>query len=438
MYSFFAFFLLICVLVFVHEYGHFWAARKCGVKVLRFSIGFGKVLWRRTDKHGTEFAFSLIPLGGYVQMSQSEAGEVNVKNDALNQKSVLQRAFIVAAGPIANFLFAILAYWAVFMAGVPTVKPVVGNVLPQTIAAQAGIEPEFQFKQIDGRTVHDWEEVSLALIGKVGEQAVKIEGIFANSDVPVEATLDLSGWDIQAREIDPLTSLGIRPKSGYVEPMIKSVVEGSSAALGGLLPKDKMVRVNGEPFDWQKLVETVRAGQVLNLEIERGGELKMFTLQPQKNSAGQYLVGIEPEFQPLAEKYRTVLQYDVLSAFSKSLEKVFGLVGDIFRFIGKLLTGDLALSNMGGPLSIAKGAGATAQSGLVYYLGFMALISVNLGVMNLFPILPLDGGQLVLLAVEKLRGKPLSQKWQFGFQKIGIVLVLWLMAFVLLNDVLSF
>lgn len=438
MYSFLAFFVLICVLVFVHEYGHFWAARKCGVKVLRFSIGFGKVLWRRKDKNGTEFAFSIIPLGGYVLMYNGKEGIQAEKSEALNQKSILQRAFIIAAGPAANFVFAILAYWAVFSIGLPTVKPIVGSVLPQTIAAEAGVKSEFQFQQIDGRRVQDWEDVSLALIGKVGSQAVKIEGIFATDSKPRHLVIDLSQWDIQAREQDPLRSLGIRPKTGQIEPIIRTVVKGAPAYVAGLEAGDKILRVNGVDFDWQALVETAKAGQKLVLEVERGGVIRQFELQPQKNEAGQYQVGIAPEYRPLAEKYLTVLEYDFFEAFFESLEKVWGLVVNIVHFIEKLMTGGLSLSNMGGPLSIAKGAGETAQSGIIYYLGFIALVSVNLGVMNLFPILPLDGGQLVLLVTEALIGKPVSQKFQLVFQQLGMVFLLSLMAFVLFNDVIFF
>lgn len=424
--------------MFVHEYGHFWAARKCGVKVLRFSIGFGKVLWRRKDKNGTEFAFSLIPLGGYVLMYNGEEGVQAEKSEALNQKSLLQRAFIIAAGPVANFLFAILAYWVVFSVGVPTVKPVVGGVQPDSIAAEAGFQPEFQFQQIDGRITQDWEEVTLALIGKVGSQAVEIEGIFATDNQSKHIVLDLSQWNIQAREQDLLKSLGIRPKTGQIEPIIKSVVKASPAYLAGLEEGDKILRVNGADFDWQALVKTAKAGQILVLEIERGGVIRQFELQPQKNEAGQYQAGISPEYRPLAEQYLTVLEYDFFEAFLKSLEKVLGLIENILRFIEKLVTGDLSLSNMGGPLSIAKGAGATAQNGIIYYLGFMALISVNLGVMNLFPILPLDGGQLVLLGAEAVIGKPVSQKFQLAFQQLGMVFLLSLMAFVLFNDVIFF
>ncbi|MDH2998716.1 zinc metallopeptidase RseP [Pasteurellaceae bacterium LFhippo2] len=433
-----AFFVLICVLVFVHEYGHFWAARKCGVHVLRFSIGFGKVLWRKKDKHGTEFAFSLIPLGGYVQMHNGEPEHNLPESKSLKNKSVLQRAFIVIAGPAANFIFAILAYWAVFSIGVPTLKPVVGTVLPQTIAAQARIQSDFEIKQVDGRKVYDWEDVTLALIGKVGSPKVEISGSQMDENFPRTFTLDLTNWDVDGTKQSPLTTLGIRPQSGSVEPFIKTVVENSVADKAGLLSGDKILTVNGQAFDWSHLIEQVQTGNPMSLIVERGGEQKSFEFVPQKSEKGRYIIGLQPTYKPLADKYRTELKYDMLSALEKSIYKVVSLVKTILQFIGNLITGELSIKNMGGPISMAKGAGATAEIGLVYYLGFMALISVNLGVMNLFPILPLDGGQLLLLSAEAVRRKPLAESIQLRFQQLGILFVFGLMAFALFNDLIHF
>lgn len=436
--SILAFFVLICVLVFVHEYGHFWAARKCGVKVIRFSIGFGSVLWRKRDKHGTEFAFSLIPLGGYVQMYNGEADVAGESAESLKNKTVLQRVFIVLAGPLANFIFAVLAYWAVFIAGVPTIKPVVGEILPNTIAAQAQILPEFEIKRVNGREVLDWEETSLALIGNVGSE-VEIEGNLVDESFPRTYRLNLRDWQIEGAKENPLTSLGIRPKGTVVEPIIKSIVENSAAEKAGLKSGDKIISVNQNTFDWQTLVSEVQTGKAMTLQIERSDQMLIFELIPEKSEKeNRYLIGIQPTYQPLADKYRTEIKYDILTAFGKALNKVASLIHTILQFIGNLLTGDLSLSNMGGPISMAKGAAATAEIGLVYYLGFMALISVNLGVMNLFPILPLDGGQLVLLGAEAVRGKALSEQIQLRFQQLGIVFVLSLMGFALFNDLLNF
>lgn len=439
MISIFAFFLLICVLVFVHEYGHFWAARRCGVKVIRFSIGFGKVLWRKTDKHGTEFAFSLIPLGGYVQMYNGEPELTLPADQALQYKSVLQRVFIVLAGPVANFLFAIVAYWAVFVVGITTIKPVIGAVTPDSIAAQAGFEPEFQLTEIDGKAVRDWEEATLALIGKVGATQVEVKGHLIDESPLRSVFLDLRNWSIDSHRENPLTALGIRPKTAVVEPIIKQVVEGSVADKAGILAGDEILAVNSQLFDWLFLLRQVQTGEPLTLLIKRAGMQKQVQLQPQKSAEDKrYLIGLVPHYQPLQDKYRTELKYDMLTAMGKSVDKVGSVIHTILQFIAKLFTGELSLENMGGPISMAKGAGATAEIGWVYYLGFMALISVNLGVMNLFPLLPLDGGQLLFLAGEGVRGKPLPEKMRTLFQQFGSICVIALMAFALMNDLIHF
>lgn len=439
--SILAFFVLICVLVFVHEYGHFWAARKCGVKVIRFSIGFGKVLWRRKDKHGTEFAFSLIPLGGYVQMFNGESEYNLPAGQSLNHKTVLQRAFIVIAGPMANFLFAIFAYWAVFSIGMPTLKPVVDSVVAGSIADKAKIPAEFEFQRIDGRNVQDWEETILNLVGKVGSKSVQIEGKLIGQDLPISLNMDLSNWQVEGNKHNPLTTLGIKAKNSVIEPTIKSVVEHSAADNAGIKAGDKILTINYQPFDWRYLIEQVQTGKAITLELvqqrEGTNQLNTIVVIPEKTDKG-YLIGIQPNYQPLADIYRTILKYDIFTAFAKSLEKVLSLVQTILQFIGNLITGELSLTNMSGPISMAKGAAATVDIGLIYYLGFMALISVNLGVMNLFPILPLDGGQLLLLGCEAMRGKPLAEKTQQRFQQIGIAFVLSLMAFAFFNDLIHF
>ncbi|MGX2968565.1 RIP metalloprotease RseP [Ursidibacter sp. B-7004-1] len=437
--SILAFFVLICVLVFVHEYGHFWAARKCGVKVLRFSIGFGKVLWQKKDRQGTEFVFSLIPLGGYVQMYNGEPEYQLAENQALQSKTVKQRAFIIAAGPVANFLFAILAYWSVFVIGMPTVKPVVGSVIPDSIAAKAGVLPEFEITQVNGRNVLDWEDTTLALIGKVGSKDIEISGQLIDETTPKRFYLDLTQWQVEGNKQSPLTTLGIRPKSAVIEPIIKQVVEQSPAEKVGLQAGDTIISVNQQEFDWLNLVEQIQLGKEVEFIIERAGERKTLSVMPVKSDKNErYVIGITPTYEPLADKYRTELKYDMLTGFQKSLEKVWSLIKSILQFISNLITGELSIKNMGGPISMAKGAGTTAEIGFVYYLSFMALISVNLGVMNLFPIVPLDGGRLLLLAGEAIRGKPLSEKVEINFQKLGMAFVLSLMIFALFNDLVHF
>ena len=441
--SIISFFILICVLVFVHEYGHFWAARCCGVKVIRFSIGFGKVLFRKKDKYGTEFAFSLIPLGGYVQMWNGESEVNEQKIDApilqsLSKKSPLQRAFIISAGPIANFILAVIAYWVVFVSGIPTLKPVVGQVLPNSIAAQANVPVEFEIKQVAGKTVLDWEEVSLALIDNLGAERVEVLGSNIDGDHPQRFYLNLTDWKVDATKESPLTSLGIRPKNTVIKPEIAQVLPDSAAEKAGLKAQDKILTVNHQPFDWQNLVKTVQTGQPITLEIEGSNQQKQAVeIMPEKQK-DRYVIGIMPTYEGIGEKYQTVLEYDMLTAIGRSVDKVGSLIHSIFQFIGNLITGELSLNNMSGPISMAKGAATTAQIGWVYYLSFMALISVNLGVMNLFPILPLDGGQLLLLAVEAIKRKPVSEKFHLRFQQLGMLFVLSLMAFAFINDVIHF
>ena len=426
--------------MFVHEYGHFWAARRCGVKVIRFSIGFGKILFRKKDKHGTEFAFSLIPLGGYVQMWNGEP-EINKQkidvpiSQSLSKKSPLQRAFIISAGPIANFIFAVVAYWAVFVSGIPTLKPVVGQVLPNSIAAQANLPVEFEIKQVAGKTVLDWEEVTLALIGNLGAERVEVSGSNIDEDHPQRFYLNLTDWKVDGTKESPLTSLGIRPKNAVIKPKIAQVLPDSPAEKAGLKAQDKILTVNHQPFDWQNLVKTVQTGQLITLEIESTNQAVEITPEKQKD---RYVIGITPTYEGIGKKYWTVLEYDMLTAIGKSVDKVGSLIHSIFQFIGNLITGELSLNNMSGPISMAKGAAASAEIGWVYYLSFIALISVNLGVMNLFPILPLDGGQLLLLAVEAIKRKPVSEKFQLRFQQLGILFVLSLMVFAFINDVIHF
>ena len=441
--SIISFFILICILVFVHEYGHFWAARCCGVKVIRFSIGFGKILFRKKDKHGTEFAFSLIPLGGYVQMWSGEP-EINKQkidvpiSQSLSKKSPLQRAFIISAGPIANFILAVIAYWVVFVSGIPTLKPVVGQVLPNSIAAQANVPVEFEIKQVAGKTVLDWEEVSLALIDNLGAERVEVLGSNIDEDHPQRFYLNLTDWKVDATKESPLTSLGIRPKNRVIKPEIAQVLPDSAAEKAGLKAQDKILTVNHQPFDWQNLVKTVQTGQPITLEIEGSNQQKQAVeIMPEKQK-DRYVIGITPTYEGIGEKYQTVLEYNMLTAIGKSVDKVGSLIHSIFQFIGNLIKGELSLNNMSGPISMAKGAAATAAIGWVYYLSFMALISVNLGVMNLFPLLPLDGGQLLLLALEAIKRKPVSEKFQLRFQQLGMLFVLSLMAFAFINDVIHF
>ncbi|MDV7070525.1 sigma E protease regulator RseP [Citrobacter werkmanii] len=437
-----AFIVALGVLITVHEFGHFWVARRCGVRVERFSIGFGKALWRRTDKLGTEYVIALIPLGGYVKMLDERAEPVvpELRHYAFNNKTVGQRAAIIAAGPIANFLFAIFAYWLVFIIGVPGVRPVVGEITPNSIAAQAQIQPGTELKAVDGIETPDWDAVRLQLVAKIGDEHTTLIVAQFGSDQRQDKTLDLRHWAFEPDKQDPVSSLGIRPRGPQIEPVLSEVQVNSAASKAGLQAGDRIVKVNGQPLtQWMTFVTLVRDNpdEPLALDIERQGSSLSLTLTPdskQVNGKAEGFAGVVPKIIPLPDEYKTVRQYGPFSAILEASDKTWQLMKLTVSMLGKLITGDVKLNNLSGPISIAQGAGMSAEFGVIYYLMFLALISVNLGIINLFPLPVLDGGHLLFLAIEKLKGGPVSERVQDFSYRIGSILLVLLMGLALFND----
>ncbi|MDY0971628.1 sigma E protease regulator RseP [Siccibacter turicensis] len=438
-----AFIVALGVLITVHEFGHFWVARRCGVRVERFSIGFGKALWRRTDRHGTEFVVALIPLGGYVKMLDERVEPVipELRHSAFNNKTVSQRAAIIAAGPIANFIFAIFAYWLVFIIGVPSVKPVIGEIAPNSIAAQAQIQPGAELKAVDGIETPDWDAVRLALVAKIGDESTTVSVAPSGSNASSDKTLDLRNWHFEPDREDPVASLGIRPKGPQIEPVLAEVQASSAANKAGLQAGDRIVKVDGQPLtSWMAFVTLVRdnPGKPLALEVERQGSPLSLSLipdtKPGSNGQAEGFAGVVPTIIPLADEYKILRQYGPFDAVIEATAKTWQLMKLTVNMLGKLLTGDVKLNNLSGPISIAQGAGVSAEYGLVYFLMFLALISVNLGIINLFPLPVLDGGHLLFLAVEKLKGAPVSERVQDFSYRIGSILLVMLMGLALFND----
>ena len=437
-----AFIVALGVLITVHEFGHFWVARRCGVRVERFSIGFGKALWRRTDKLGTEYVIALIPLGGYVKMLDERAEPVapELRHYAFNNKTVGQRAAIIAAGPIANFLFAIFAYWLVFIIGVPGVRPVVGEITPNSIAAQAQIQPGTELKAVDGIETPDWDAVRLQLVAKIGDEHTTLSVAQFGSNQRQDKTLDLRQWAFEPDKEDPVSSLGIRPRGPQIEPVLSEVQVNSAASKAGLQAGDRIVKVNGQPLmQWMTFVTLVRDNpdKPLALDIERQGSSLSLTLTPdskQVNGKAEGFAGVVPKVIPLPDEYKTVRQYGPFSAVLEASDKTWQLMKLTVSMLGKLITGDVKLNNLSGPISIAQGAGMSAEFGIIYYLMFLALISVNLGIINLFPLPVLDGGHLLFLAIEKLKGGPVSERVQDFSYRIGSILLVLLMGLALFND----
>lgn len=438
-----AFIVALGVLITVHEFGHFWVARRCGVYVQRFSVGFGRTLWRRTDKHGTEYVLAVIPLGGYVKMldERNETVPDELRHQSFNSKTVWQRAAIISAGPIANFIFAVFAYWLVFIIGVPAVRPVVGEVTPQSIAAQSNISPGMELKSIDGIETPDWDSVRLSLIGEIGNNQTTL-GVsqFGASEV-VEKKLDLTQWRFDPEKQDPVVALGIIPRGPQIESVLAEVQTDSAAQKAGLQAGDRIVKVDGQVLaNWRTFAMQVRdnPGKTIALEVERAGSSVDITLTPDTKSVGkgkeQGFAGVVPKVIPLPDEYKTIRQYGPFVAFYEAGDKTWQLMKLTVNMLGKLITGDVKLNNLSGPISIAQGAGMSAEYGLVYYLMFLALISVNLGIVNLFPLPVLDGGHLVFLAIEKLKGGPVSERVQNFSYRIGAIVLVMVMGLALFND----
>jgi len=441
LWSFVAFIVALGVLITVHEFGHFWVARRCGVKVERFSIGFGKALWRRSDRQGTEYVIALIPLGGYVKMldERVESVPAELRHHAFNNKTVLQRASIIAAGPIANFIFAIFAWWVVFIHGVPGVRPVVGEILNGSVAAEAQISAGMELKAVDGIETPDWDAVRMALIGKIGDDSATLTVSQFGEEATQQKQLNLHDWQFEPDKQDPVVALGIRPRGPQIETTLAEVQANSPASAAGLQAGDRIVKVDGQSLaQWQTFAAQVRdnPGKPMALAVERNGEPVTLTLTPEakpgNNAEG--FAGVIPRVIPLPDEYKTVKQYGPFAAIGEASVKTWQLMKLTVSMLGKLITGDVKLNNLSGPISIAQGAGLSAEYGVIYYLMFLALISVNLGIINLFPLPVLDGGHLLFLAIEKIKGGPVSERVQDFSYRIGSILLVLLMGLALFND----
>lgn len=438
-----AFIIVLGILITVHEFGHFWVARRCGVYVERFSIGFGKAIWRKTDKHGTEFVVAWIPLGGYVKMLDERVAEVapERRHLAFNNKTVGQRAAIVAAGPIANFLLAIVAYWLVFMIGVPALKPIIADIRPDSIAEQAKLTPGMELKSVAGIETPDQNAVRLALVSKIGAKEVTFVVTQPNSLSESENILNLQQWNFDPERQDPIVSLGIMPVGARLDSKIVEVTPDSAAEKAGLQAGDRIVKVDGQPIDtWHPFTYFVRQSPNKTLEVlvERNGASLVLNITPTaialKDGSEVGQVGAKLQVLPPDEQYLIMQQYNPFSALYEASDKTWQLMGLTVKMIGKLVVGDVKLTNLSGPVSIAKGAGMSADSGFVYYLMFIALISVNLGIINLFPLPVLDGGHLLFLVIEKIKGGPVSERVQDVCYRFGVMALMLLMGLALFND----
>ncbi|MEG3767646.1 sigma E protease regulator RseP [Alteromonas sp. 14N.309.X.WAT.G.H12] len=437
-----AFIVALGILVAVHEWGHFIVARMCGVHVERFSIGFGKPFWRRTDKKGTEFAIAAIPLGGYVRMLDERIDDVpeSRRHLAFNNKPVLQRMAIIAAGPGVNFVFAVFALYIMFLIGQSTVKPVVGSIAPTSIAQEAQLSAGEEIINVGGHDTPDWESVNLELVSAIGHQRVDMT-LKDSQGREVTRTLNIKDWNFDPEKQSALDSLGITPFRPAITLDVAYVAEESPAGKAGIQVGDTLVALNREPIeDWMALVEKIKSmpGESVQITVKRNGQEQVInaTIARRDTPEGQNgFLGVSPLAEPWPDGYVFTHQYGPVDALFKAADKTWRLTAVSVEMLGKLVTGEVSLNNLSGPISIAQGAGTSAGYGFAYFLSFLALISVSLGIINLLPIPMLDGGHLLFYAVEWLTGKPVPEAIQeWGF-KIGGALLFMMMSIAIFNDI---
>ncbi len=439
------FVIAIGVLVTVHEYGHFWVARRLGVKVLRFSIGFGRSIWsRRAGADQTEYVIAAIPLGGYVKMLDEREGEVAPaeQHRAFNRQPLSVRFPIVLAGPVANFLFAIVAYWVMFVVGVSGLKPLVGEVTPDSLAARAGIAPDQEIITVDGRPTTTWEQVIQGIIAETLEQ----KPLALEVKEPSGETRALA-LDLRRVELDDLTGgrlfqvIGMEPLRPRIPATIGFIEADSPAERAGLQVEDRVVTADGETIvDWQAWVEHVRArpGKTISIEVERDGVRVPLALRPEAVDAeggtiGRIGAGVKAPTDSFEQYYATV-RYSPVPALSQALTKTWDSAALTLRMFWKMVTLQVSLENLSGPISIAQYAGYTAKIGLSRFFEFLAIVSISLGILNLLPIPVLDGGHLLYYCIEFFKGKPVSDEAQYFGQRLGIAMLVGLMGLAFYND----
>lgn len=439
-----AFIVAIGVLVTIHEYGHYLAARLMDVKVLRFSVGFGRPIYRRVlGRDRTEFVIAAIPLGGYVKMLDEREAPVPDAEAAraFNRKRLGARNFVIVAGPLANFLFALAAYAVMFMIGVPGLKPVVGEIDPASAAAAGGLQPGDEILMVGERRVQDWDQANLRLLDhavRADEVVLTVldrDGREIRRTIPLENRRDLLG------EGQFLDRLGIRPYRPALLPLIGSIERGSPAAESGLQTGDRVLSVNGDTVaSWVAWVERIQAapGQPLQVRVERAGgavELRVVPAEVEIDGElrGRIGAGVDTD-QPQLREISTLVRLGPVEGFVSGAARTWEVSVLTLRVLWRMITGEASVKNIAGPVTIAEYAGMTAIIGITAFLGFLALVSVSLGIINLLPIPVLDGGHLMFNLVEWVKGSAVSERTQLIGQQLGLLAIAALMLLAFYND----
>lgn len=440
-----AFIVALSVLIVVHEYGHYWVARRCNVKVLRFSLGFGKPLWSRTiGPDQTQWVLAAIPLGGYVKMLDEREGDVapHELHRAFNRKSVWQRFAIVLAGPVANFLTAILLYWILFVHGIPGLVPLVGEPPAGSVAARAGFVAGDTVLGVGDTAVRTWQDFRWIILQRALDRApVSIE-MKTGQGAVIRRELRFDELAPEDLEKDVLAALGLF-RQRLVLPAVMGELTGNGAASrAGLRSGDRVLGVNGQVVDnWDGLVRIVRdaPGRALQLRVQRGEvEMSMAVTPDAIEERGVRFgrIGASPKMDPAAlQGMLATVSYGPIESVAKAAAKTWETALFSLRMLGKMVVGEVSMKNLSGPITIADYAGQSAQNGWISYLLFLGLISISLGVLNLLPVPLLDGGHLMYYSIEILTGKPVPEKVMEAGQHVGMTVLFVLMAFALFNDI---
>lgn len=442
--TFFYFLLALFLLVSVHEYGHFIVARWCGVKVLRFSFGFGKVLARWHDKRGTEFVWSLFPLGGYVKMLDEEEGPVagSEKHLAFNHQSVWAKMAIAFAGPLFNFLFAFVALWLVLVVGIQSLAPMIEGVIPGSIAAKAGLMAQQEIVALNHQPISSWRDVQYALMSLMGtSDAIPVTVKSMVNGEQTFLTLSLAEWQYDGKSLDVLATLGIKPFIPTIPPIVGLVAANSPAEAAGLRLGDEILSIDGNPMtDWFSVQDLIQKnpGKRMSMVVNRQHKAthliaNIGVVDRRGHDVG--LLGIQSKPVQWPPGWLRIRREEPIQALGTAFKQTVELTGASFSLIGRLATGKISLQGISGPVGIAQGAGESARGGFSYYVSFLALISISLGVLNLLPIPLLDGGHLLYYVVELIRRRPLSLKFKSAGVYLGFALLMALMMIALTNDI---
>ncbi len=440
-----AFVIALGILIVVHEYGHYLAARLCNVKVLRFSVGFGRPLavWR-LGRDRTEWSIAAVPFGGYVKMLDEREAPVAPEElrRAFNRQSVSRRIFIVAAGPVFNFIFAIAVYAGLFMYGLPEARPIVAQPAPKTLAAAAGFRAGDTVRSIEGETIETWQELRWRVLQAALQRESLLVEVQNEGHGIATRRLDLQSFSSDDLEQDALERIGLRLFRPALEPVLGNVVASSPAARAGLESGDRVTAVDGRAIaSWEALVEAIRSRpeRPLRFDIERDGVRRSVVVTPDAVKAnGERIgrIGAGPKVPPTyADRILVRIQHGPIDSVLKGTAKTYDIAIFSLRMLGRMLLGEVSWKHLSGPVTIADFAGQSAQMGWVSYMTFLALISVSLGVLNLLPIPLLDGGHLMYYVAEIIKGSPVSERVVELGQRLGLALLLVLMAFAFYNDI---